>query len=86
MEQIPALAEGMQALDRADWESARAAFESVLAAGESADARAGLGQAMWFLGDIAGAIAMRERAFEEPSTTAAAATPRASRCGSRTST
>ena len=65
MEQIPALAEGMQALDRADWESARAAFESVLAAGESADARAGLGQALWFLGDIAGGIAMRERAFEE---------------------
>ena len=65
MEQIPALAEGMQALDRADWESARVAFESALAAGESADARAGLGQAMWFLGDIAGGIAMRERAFEQ---------------------
>ena len=55
----------MQALERADWESARVAFEAVLAAGESADARDGLGQALWFLGDIAGGIAMRERAFEE---------------------
>ena len=63
------------------------AFESVLAAGESADARAGLGQALWFLGDIAGGIAMRERAFEQlrprrPLQRRA----RAWRCGSRTST
>jgi len=55
----------MRAMERADWESARVAFEAVLEAGESADARDGLGQALWFLGDIAGGIAMRERAFEE---------------------
>ena len=68
MEHAPAgetLSEGMQAMERADWESARTAFEAVLASGESADARDGLGQAMWFLGDVAGGIAMRERAFEE---------------------
>jgi len=65
VKQTPGLTEGIEALERADWESARFAFEAVLAAGESADARAGLGQALWFLGDIAGAIAMRERAFEE---------------------
>ena len=65
VDQDPGVTEGIDALERADWESARFAFESVLAAGESADARAGLGQALWFLGDIAGAIAMRERAFEE---------------------
>ena len=58
------LIEGTQALERADWESARVAFEAVLATGESADARDGLGQALWFLGDVAGGIAMRERAFE----------------------
>ena len=68
MEQLPAdesLIEGMQAMERADWEAARVAFEAVLASGESADARDGLGQALWFLGDVAGGIAMRERAFEE---------------------
>ena len=68
MEQLPAaesLIEGTQAMERADWESARRAFEAVLASGESADARDGLGQALWFLGDVAGGIAMRERAFEE---------------------
>jgi DNA-binding NarL/FixJ family response regulator len=59
------LSEGLRAMERADWVSARDAFEAVLAAGESAEARDGLGQAMWFLGDIAGGIAMRERAFDE---------------------
>ena len=59
------LIEGTQAMERADWEAARVAFEAVLEAGESADARDGLGQALWFLGDVAGGIAMRERAFEE---------------------
>ena len=68
MEQLPAgeaLIEGIRAMERADWDAARVAFEAVLASGESADAREGLGQALWFLGDVAGGIAMRERAFEE---------------------
>ena len=59
------LIEGTQAMERADWEAARVAFEAVLEAGESAEARDGLGQALWFLGDVADGIAMRERAFEE---------------------
>jgi DNA-binding NarL/FixJ family response regulator len=59
------LSEGLQAMERADWASARLAFEAVLESGEAADARDGLGQALWFLGDIAGGIAMRERAFDE---------------------
>ena len=68
MEQVQAsesLSEGMGAMERADWPAARVAFAAVLACGESADARDGLGQALWFLGDVAGGIAMRERAFEE---------------------
>jgi DNA-binding NarL/FixJ family response regulator len=76
VEQLPAdesLIEGMRAMERADWDAARVAFKAVLASGESADARDGLGQALWFLGDVAGGIAMRERAFEEH--------VRAGRCG-----
>jgi ATP/maltotriose-dependent transcriptional regulator MalT len=59
------LDEGNRAMERADWEAARTAFEAVLDAGESAEARDGLGQALWFLGDVPGGIAMRVRAFEE---------------------
>jgi DNA-binding CsgD family transcriptional regulator len=59
------LSEALEAMERADWQSARVAFEAALEAGDSADARDGLGHALWFLGDIAGGIAMRERAFEE---------------------
>ena len=90
VEQLPAgesLIEGMQAMERADWESARVAFEAVLASGESADAREGLGQALWFLGDVARrhrhARARVRGARPQP---AAATTPRAWRCGCRTST
>ena len=75
MEQVQAseaLIEGMRAMERADWAAARVAFAAVLACGESAEARDGLGQALWFLGDVGGGIAMRERAFE--------AYVRASRC------
>jgi len=59
------LIDGMRAMERADWAAARIAFAAVLESGESAEARDGLGQALWFLGDVAGGIAMRERAFEE---------------------
>jgi DNA-binding CsgD family transcriptional regulator len=61
---------GRQALERADWESARSAFAAALRAPDpgarcSADARDGLAQAHWFLGAIPEAIALREQAFEE---------------------
>ena len=59
------LREGWEAMERGDWPGARRAFEAVLAEGESADAREGLGQALWFLGEVAEGIASRELAFEE---------------------
>jgi hypothetical protein len=57
--------EGWRALEAARWDAARAAFEATLDAQETADARDGLGQALWFLGSVDEAIAARERAFEE---------------------
>jgi DNA-binding NarL/FixJ family response regulator len=60
-----ALAEGVRALEGADWAAARAAFESALAAGPSGDARAGLGEALWMLGHVAEGIEARAQAFEE---------------------
>nr|WP_243851303.1 helix-turn-helix transcriptional regulator [Modestobacter marinus] len=52
-------------MERADWASARSAFAAALTAGGSADARDGLAQALWFLGRVPEAIAVREQAFEE---------------------
>jgi len=54
---------GDEALKAGDWEAARAAFEPALAAGETPEALDGLGQALWWLGDVDGAIASRERAY-----------------------
>ena len=59
------LLEGSGALEAARWDAARVAFEAVLEAQESPDARDGLGLALWFLGSVAEGIAERERAFEE---------------------
>jgi ATP/maltotriose-dependent transcriptional regulator MalT len=59
------LAEGRRALDAAQWETAREAFEASLVAEAGADARDGLAQALWFLGNVAEAIALRERVFDE---------------------
>jgi DNA-binding NarL/FixJ family response regulator len=59
------LRDGWHALERADWSSARSAFAAVLARGDAVEARDGLAQALWFLGDVAEAIALRERAFED---------------------
>ena len=63
---------GRRALEHSDWEAARSAFTAVLdeasadppAAGVAA-AQEGLGLALWFLGDVAGAVAARERAVED---------------------
>jgi DNA-binding NarL/FixJ family response regulator len=59
------LVEGRRALEAARWDAARAAFEAALDAEETPDARDGLGQALWFLGNVDEGIAARERAFEE---------------------
>ncbi len=58
--------EGREALERADWESARDAFAAALEEEHgSPEARDGLGQALWFLSEVAEAIAQRERAFDD---------------------
>jgi DNA-binding NarL/FixJ family response regulator len=59
------LAEGRRALEAAQWDVARAAFEAALEAEPSPDARDGLGLALWFLGDVGEGIAARGQAFEE---------------------
>ena len=58
------LEHGARALERAEWQAARTAFESALQAGESAEALDGLGLALWMLGHIQEGIALRERAFD----------------------
>ncbi|MGY1810307.1 LuxR C-terminal-related transcriptional regulator [Blastococcus sp. SYSU D00669] len=67
MEGPAQLREGWRALERADWESARSAFTAVLcdpSGRGSVEARDGLAQALWFLGEVAEGIALRARAFE----------------------
>jgi ATP/maltotriose-dependent transcriptional regulator MalT len=61
----PALDAGIAALADARWDAARRRFEDALAEEETADARDGLGQALWFLGRVEEGVAARERAFEE---------------------
>lgn len=58
------LAEGWDALEGAQWDAARVAFEAALDAEETPDALDGLGLAIWFLGDVKQGIAARERAFD----------------------
>ena len=54
--------DGWQALEAAEWERARSAFEAALASGESAAALDGYGLTRWFLGDLEEGIALRQRA------------------------
>ncbi len=58
---------GVLALEQADWDAARAAFESALDtadAGDAPEAHEGLGLALWMLGRIPDGIAERERAYD----------------------
>ncbi|HXV57320.1 MAG TPA: LuxR C-terminal-related transcriptional regulator [Gaiellaceae bacterium] len=57
-----ALAEGRRALTAGEWGAARAAFASVLDAGESPEALDGYGLALWFLGEIDEGMELRQRA------------------------
>jgi DNA-binding NarL/FixJ family response regulator len=57
--------DGVQLLESAQWDAARDAFEATLREQDSADARDGLGLALWFLGEIEEGIATRERAFDD---------------------
>ena len=56
--------EGQRALEAARWDAARESFESVLGDEETPEALDGLGLALWFLGDVSGGVAARERAVE----------------------
>ena len=55
--------DGWPALDAGDWSRAEAAFELALTAGETAEARDGLGQAQFWLNQFADAVSNRERAY-----------------------
>jgi tetratricopeptide (TPR) repeat protein len=55
------VAAGWQALEAADWEGARRAFEAAPADGEALD---GLGLACWLGGELDEGVALRERAFD----------------------
>lgn len=57
------VAEGYEALSSGDWAAARAAFESVLLAGDDPEALDGLGRALWWLRDSEQAVVYRERAY-----------------------
>lgn len=55
---------GLSASRHGAWSVARHAFEAALQEEDSAEAREGLGLALWFLGSVAEGITERERAFE----------------------
>jgi DNA-binding CsgD family transcriptional regulator len=57
------LTSGTHALAAGDWVGARSAFEAALEREESAAALFGLGDALWWLGDVEAAIRSRERAY-----------------------
>jgi DNA-binding CsgD family transcriptional regulator len=57
------LADGEEALRVGDWHRARERFEDALTRTDTAAAHDGLGRALWWLGDLDGAIDHRERAY-----------------------
>ena len=56
-------AKGHEALEAGRWAEARAAFEDALVGAGSAEALAGLGDALFFLGEIGESVRCRERAY-----------------------
>ncbi len=57
------LAAGLSALEAGRWADARAVFESILVAGESAEACLGLATALWWLGDSHASVGHASRAY-----------------------
>jgi DNA-binding CsgD family transcriptional regulator/tetratricopeptide (TPR) repeat protein len=57
------LAAGSAAMAKGDWATARDEFRSAWSETESADALDGVGRALWWLGDPAGSLELRARAF-----------------------
>ena len=62
-EQRTEIEAGQLALSEGRWQEARAAFEAALGADELPEAVAGIGAALWWLGDLEGAVAQLERAY-----------------------
>jgi DNA-binding CsgD family transcriptional regulator len=59
------IATANEALKAGDWPAAKAAFEAALEQEETAEAFFGLGDALWWLGDVESAVRCRERAYAE---------------------
>jgi hypothetical protein len=57
------LAAGSAAMAKGEWATARDEFRSAWSDAESADALDGVGRALWWLNDPAGALELRARAF-----------------------
>ena len=57
------MAAGSRSLTKGRWSEATASFEAALAMGESAEALSGLGEALFYRGDLARAVEVRERAY-----------------------
>ncbi len=60
---VAALEAGRDALSRGAWEEARSALEEALREGDSPEALYGLGDALWWLGDIRESARCLERAY-----------------------
>ena len=58
-----ALRAGREALRRGRWTDARDEFAATLAAQDSAEALAGMGTALWWLGRVRESLTYRERAY-----------------------
>jgi DNA-binding CsgD family transcriptional regulator len=56
---------GRAALDAGRWSAAMSAFETAVAQAPTAAALLGLGEAVWWLGDVAASVRYRERAYAE---------------------
>jgi hypothetical protein len=61
----PLLEAGAGALEAGDWGVARDSFRAALDQRETAEALLGLGEALWWLGEIHDSVAYRERAYVE---------------------
>lgn len=58
-----ALQQGQEALQAGRWQEARAAFQGILQEQELPEALAGLGDALFWLGDVQASVACQERAY-----------------------
>jgi DNA-binding CsgD family transcriptional regulator len=57
------VARGEDALEAGEWEAARASFAAAVDADDAPEAHDGLGLALWWLRDVDGGLAERERAY-----------------------